>query len=436
MANNINIRQVKQRFGIIGNSPLLDRAIRTAVQVAPTDLSVLVTGESGAGKEFFPQIIHQYSSRKHNPYIAVNCGAIPEGTIDSELFGHKKGSFTGALADRKGYFEEADGGTIFLDEVGELPLSTQARLLRVLETGEFIAVGASVANKTDVRIVAATNVNLIEAVQRGKFREDLLFRLNTVPIVIPPLRDRAEDAPLLFRKFASDSAEKYCMPTLRLSPEAEEAVKNYRWPGNIRELRNVAERMSVLEEERTISAETIRKYLPENAFQDLHPVLLSHVKGQESNSFTSEREILYQVLFDMKKDMNELKGLVQGIMDGQIPVSQGGHDIDQILHHSAKSPISTDQIFGTSTSDTSQPITYIEPHEPEVDDAEIIPEDDLSRKDVVLPISEAEAELVRRALVKFGPKNKKEAAEALGISERTLYRKIKEHNINIDEIEG
>lgn len=440
MANNINIRQVKQRFGIIGNSPLLDRAIRTAVQVAPTDLSVLVTGESGSGKEFFPQIIHQYSSRKHNPYIAVNCGAIPEGTIDSELFGHKKGSFTGALADRKGYFEEANGGTIFLDEVGELPLSTQARLLRVLETGEFIAVGASTPNKTDVRIVAATNVNLTEAVQKGKFREDLLFRLNTVPIVIPPLRERAEDAPLLFRKFASDSAEKYRMPTLRLTPEAEDVVKSYRWPGNIRELRNVADRMSVLEEERSVSAEVIKGYLPQDAFTDLHPVLLSHFENTDSKNFSSEREILYQVLFDMKKDMNELKSLVQGIMDGQIPVSAAQPEAGHILHHSTEPANIDPGFYNNASGQDSNSISYfdkrIESHRPIVDVAEIIPDED-SKEDVeIVSISEAEAKLVKKALQKYGPKNKKEAADALGISERTLYRKIKDYNINVDEIEG
>ncbi len=270
---NVDIQSIKRRFGIIGNSPLLDRAIEVAVQVAPTDMSVLIMGESGVGKENFPKIIHQYSARKHRQYIAVNCGAIPEGTIDSELFGHRKGSFTGAVSDRKGYFEEASGGTIFLDEVGELPLPTQARLLRVLESGEFIPVGSSQPQTTDVRIVAATNVDLKEAVAKGRFREDLLFRLNTVPIVIPPLRNRADDIPLLFRKFAADSADRYQMPPLRLSDDAREFIKRYRWPGNVRELKNITDRISILESERLIDASVLERYLPEDAKMPLHPVL-------------------------------------------------------------------------------------------------------------------------------------------------------------------
>ncbi|GAD07742.1 ATPase AAA [Porphyromonas crevioricanis] len=417
MATNIDLRQVKQRFGIIGNSPILDRAIRIAVQVAPTDMSVLVTGESGAGKEFFPKIVHQYSSRKHNPYIAVNCGAIPEGTIDSELFGHRKGSFTGALADRKGYFEEANGGTIFLDEVGELPLSTQARLLRVLESGEFIPVGASVAYKTDVRIVAATNVNLRDAVAKGRFREDLLFRLNTVPIEVPSLRDRSEDIPLLFRKFALDTAERYQMPTLRLSSEAETVVCSYQWPGNIRELRNVAERMSVLEEERMVSADRMKAYLPDSAFADRHPVLLRSQAHSESHSFGSEREILFQVLFDMRKDMNELKDLVQDIMQGRVPITSVHGD--SLMEHS------------TTHHRESKPIMLIDTdREGEAEEAALWQEEgEKFAEKSLTTIAEAEAQLVRLAMERYGVKNKKAAADALGISERTLYRKLKEYDI-------
>ena len=314
----VDVQQIKQRFGIIGNSPGLNRAIDVALQVAPTDLSVLITGESGVGKETFPQIIHQNSPRKHGQYIAVNCGAIPEGTIDSELFGHEKGSFTGALADRKGYFEVADGGTIFLDEVGELPIPTQARLLRVLETGEFIKVGSSKVLKTNVRIVAATNVNLIQAVADGKFREDLYYRLNTVPIQIPPLRERPDDIILLFRKFAGDCAEKYRMPPVRLDDEARQLLTSYRWPGNVRELKNITERISVIEENRDITADVLRLYLPDLNVEK-YPVL---VKKQDNDQkfFNSEREILYQVLFDMKKDVNDLKKLVHDIMGGKMPM--------------------------------------------------------------------------------------------------------------------
>ena len=318
MMIKVDVQQIKQRFGIIGNSPGLNRAIDVALQVAPTDLSVLITGESGVGKETFPQLIHQNSPRKHGQYIAVNCGAIPEGTIDSELFGHEKGSFTGALADRKGYFEVADGGTIFLDEVGELPTPTQARLLRVLETGEFIKVGSSKVLKTNVRIVAATNVNLVQAVADGKFREDLYYRLNTVPIQIPPLRERPDDIILLFRKFAGDCAEKYRMPPIRLDEEARQLLTSYRWPGNVRELKNITERISVIEEDRDITASILRLYLPDLNVEK-YPVL---VKQQENDQkfFNSEREILYQVLFDMKKDVNELKKLVHDIMGGKMPM--------------------------------------------------------------------------------------------------------------------
>ena len=302
------IQQVKLRFGIIGNNESLMRAIDIAIQVAPTDLSVLITGESGVGKESFPQIIHQYSRRKHGQYIAVNCGAIPEGTIDSELFGHEKGAFTGAIGERKGYFGEANGGTIFLDEVGELPLPTQARLLRVLESGEFIKVGSSKVEKTDVRIVAATNVNLRQAIAEGRFREDLYYRLNTVPIQIPPLRERGEDVVLLFRKFASDFAEKYHMPAIQLTDDAKQMLLSYTWPGNVRQLKNITEQISIIETNRDITAAILKNYLPE---QEQHLPALS---GKREKSFESEREILYQVLFDMRQDVTELKKLVHSIM--------------------------------------------------------------------------------------------------------------------------
>lgn len=389
------VQQIKQRFGIIGNSPGLNRAIDVALQVAPTDLSVLITGESGVGKENFPQIIHQYSQRKHGQYIAVNCGAIPEGTIDSELFGHEKGSFTGALADRKGYFEVADGGTIFLDEVGELPLPTQARLLRVLETGEFIKVGSSKVQKTNVRIVAATNVNLVQAVSENKFREDLFYRLNTVPIQIPPLRERAEDIVLLFRKFASDCAEKYRMPAIRLEEDARQLLLAYRWPGNVRELKNITERISVIEEKREITADVLRLYLPNVSVEKL-PVLVK--QESEQKFFNSEREILYQVLFDMKKDVNELKKLVHDIMGGnmQMPVSD--------------EPTYTHPLHTVHTVSTSP-----------IQEAEAVEEESLS-------LEEVEKEMIRKALERHNGRRKNAAAD-LKISERTLYRKIKEYNL-------
>lgn len=390
----IDLQQIKQRFGIIGNSVGLNRAIDVALQVAPTDLSVLITGESGVGKEVFPQIIHQNSARKHGPYIAVNCGAIPEGTIDSELFGHEKGSFTGALADRKGYFEVADGGTIFLDEAGELPLPTQARLLRVLETGEFIKVGSSKVQKTNVRIVAATNVNLVQAVSDGKFREDLYYRLNTVPIQIPPLRDRSEDIILLFRKFASDCAEKYRMPAVRLDDDARQLLTSYRWPGNIRELKNVTERISVIEEKREITADILRQYLP-NVNVAKYPVLVK--QENEQRSFNNEREILYQILFDMRKDVNDLKKLVHDIIGGTVPVS-----------------VDKDESFAS----TIHPVTTIHPP---VQEAETVEEESMSLEDV-------EKDMIRRALERHNGKRKNAAAD-LKISERTLYRKIKEYNL-------
>ena len=385
-----DLQPVKQRFGIIGNDAGLNRAIDVALQVAPTDLSVLITGESGVGKEIFPQIIHQNSPRKHKQYIAVNCGAIPEGTIDSELFGHEKGSFTGALADRKGYFEVADGGTIFLDEVGELPSSTQARLLRVLESGEFIKVGSSKVQKTDVRITAATNVNLAEAVQQRKFREDLYYRLNTVPVQIPALRERPEeDILLLFRKFASDCAEKYQMPPVILEEDARLLLLKYRWPGNIRELKNVTERMSVIERERTITAGELRMYLPNLEMEKL-PMLIT--KESTQKVFNSEREILYQVLFDMKKDVNDLKKLVHDIMSGNIQMA--GENNDHYAHSIHSVP----------------PIQEIETVEES------------------LALADVEKEMIRKALEKHHGR-RKNAATDLKISERTLYRKIKEYGL-------
>lgn len=392
------VQQIKQRFGIIGNTPVLDRAIDVALQVAPTDLSVLITGESGVGKETFPQIIHQNSARKHGTYIAVNCGAIPEGTIDSELFGHEKGSFTGALADRKGYFEVADGGTIFLDEVGELPIPTQARLLRVLESGEFIKVGSSKVLKTNVRIVAATNVNLIQAVGEGKFREDLYYRLNTVPIQIPPLRERgAEDILLLFRKFSGDCAEKYRMPTIRLDDEAKGLLTSYRWPGNVRELKNLTERISVIEENRDITGAVLRQYLPNLNMEKL-PVLVKN--DSEQKIFNSEREILYQVLFDMKKDVTELKKLVHEIMTGAMPMAQGE---ETAFSH----PITT-----------ARPMPVVDSPIQEVED---VVEETLS-------LEEVEKEMIRKALERHNGRRKNAAAD-LKISERTLYRKIKEYDL-------
>ena len=390
----VDVQQIKQRFGIIGNSPGLNRAIDVALQVAPTDLSVLITGESGVGKETFPQIIHQNSPRKHGQYIAVNCGAIPEGTIDSELFGHEKGSFTGALADRKGYFEVADGGTIFLDEVGELPIPTQARLLRVLETGEFIKVGSSKVLKTNVRIVAATNVNLIQAVADGKFREDLYYRLNTVPIQIPPLRERPDDIILLFRKFAGDCAEKYHMPPVRLDDEARQLLTSYRWPGNVRELKNITERISVIEENRDITADVLRLYLPDLNVEK-YPVL---VKKQDNDQkfFNSEREILYQVLFDMKKDVNDLKKLVHDIMGGKMPM-----------------PVADETPY-------AHPIRPV--HSAPIQEAEAVEEEE------TLSLEEVEKEMIRKALEKHNGRRKNAAAD-LKISERTLYRKIKEYNL-------
>lgn len=415
------IQAVKQRFGIIGVSAALNRAIDVAVQVSSTDLSVLITGESGVGKEKFPQIIHQYSPRKHNAYIAVNCGAIPEGTIDSELFGHEKGAFTSATSDRKGYFEVADGGTIFLDEVGELPLSTQVRLLRVLEAGEFMRVGSSKVQKTNVRVVAATNLNMQQAIGEGRFREDLYYRLNAVPIHIPPLRERKEDTVLLFRKFAADFAEKYNMPVVKLTDDAQEMLKNYYWKGNIRQLKNITEQISVIEPDRTITADTLKRYLPDNEQATLPTLFRAH-NEQETKSFNNEREILYQVLFDMKKDMNDLKKLVNDIMSGE---AQPQNYTPQ-PYTPASVPATT---FATPEVQTQPDVINIVPtsgkqklmQNRQVEDTEEYIEESLSLVD-------AEKEMITKALERHNGKRKL-AAQDLKISERTLYRKIKEYGI-------
>ncbi len=415
------IQAVKQRFGIIGVSTALNRAIDVAVQVSSTDLSVLITGESGVGKEKFPQIIHQYSPRKHNAYIAVNCGAIPEGTIDSELFGHEKGAFTSATSDRKGYFEVADGGTIFLDEVGELPLSTQVRLLRVLEAGEFMRVGSSKVQKTNVRVVAATNLNMQQAIGEGRFREDLYYRLNAVPIHIPPLRERKEDTVLLFRKFAADFAEKYNMPVVKLTDDAQEMLKNYYWKGNIRQLKNITEQISVIEPDRTITADTLKRYLPDNEQATLPTLFRAH-NEQETKSFNNEREILYQVLFDMKKDMNDLKKLVNDIMSGE---AQPQNYTPQ-PYTPTSVPATT---FATPEVQTQPDVINIVPtsgkqklmQNRQVEDTEEYIEESLSLVD-------AEKEMITKALERHNGKRKL-AAQDLKISERTLYRKIKEYGI-------
>jgi DNA-binding NtrC family response regulator len=414
----MNTQQIKQRFGIIGLAPALDRAIDIATQVAITDLSVLITGESGVGKEAMPQIIHQLSARKHNKYIAVNCGAIPEGTIDSELFGHEKGAFTGAHDSRKGYFEVADGGTIFLDEVAELPVQTQVRLLRVLETGEFIKVGSSKVLKTDVRIVTATNVNIPQAIKKGDFREDLFYRLNTVPIHLPALRDRKEDIHLLFRKFASDFANKYNMPAVKLSPEAVELIENYRWKGNIRQLKNVAEQVSVIESSRNIDATIIQRYLPEG--DSSLPTLY---KGGDKQDL-SERDILYKVLFDLKGDVTELKNIVVGLMqNGGDGISSAANDSVlmqsvQRLYDNKKQPSKEEQKIYTPQILSKEENTNSSHN----DSDQEVEEESLS-------LADKEKEMITKALKKYSGKRKK-AADELGISERTLYRKIKEYSIN------
>ena len=419
------IQAVKQRFGIIGTSELLNRAIDIAVQVAPTDLSVLITGESGVGKENFPQIIHFYSHRKHGPYIAVNCGAIPEGTIDSELFGHEKGSFTGATADRKGYFEVADGGTIFLDEVGELPLSTQVRLLRVLEAGEFIKVGSSKTLKTNVRVVAATNLNMAQATRDGKFREDLFYRLNTVPIAVPALRERKEDIVLLFRKFASDFAEKYRMPAVKLTDDAKLLLSNYYWNGNVRQLKNITEQISVIEQQREISAQILRIYLPKDEMERL-PALLSNSIG-DNKTFNSEREILYQVLFDMKKDMNDLKKLVHDIMTNQ-PADIQNKDL-----YPSTFVNQNDNFFNNPSKGVEIISEKSNRENVQIDDVDDFQDADeyhvLETNSSPVTLAEMEKQMIAESIRKFRGKRKL-AAKELAISERTLYRKIKEYGLD------
>lgn len=439
-----NIQQVKQRFGIIGVSQELERAIDTALQVAPTDLSVLITGESGVGKENFPQIIHQYSRRKHGPYFAINCGSIPEGTIDSELFGHEKGSFTGATATRKGYFESADGGTLFLDEVGELPLSTQARLLRVLETGEFIKVGSSKVEKSDVRVVAATNMNMVHAVEKGKFREDLYYRLNSVPIRVPALRDRKEDVALLFRKFAGDCAERYMMPSISLTDDAKELLQSYRWPGNVRQLKNITEQISVIEKERVITFEILQRYLPK---QEVGMVPLKPSQGETGGkTFVNEREILYQVLFDMKRDLNDLKQVVRDIIEKGADV-ESSTQADALLQEVPteedlyRLPVKySEEFLKSPLTPTSQTVDNKEEvqeatsyDEMDVQDAiEYDEQEELQHAagyvDEVMSLQEIERKAIIKALERHEGV-RRFAARDLEISERTLYRKIKEYNL-------
>lgn len=417
-----SIQAIKQRFEIIGNDPKLNRAVEKAIQVAPTDISVLVTGESGVGKESIPKIIHALSHRKHGKYIAVNCGAIPEGTIDSELFGHEKGSFTGALQTRNGYFEVADGGTIFLDEVGELPLTTQVRLLRVLENGEFIKVGSSKVQNTDVRIVAATNLNMFDAIKKEKFREDLYYRLSTIEINLPPLRERKDDIHLLFRKFAADFALKYKMPTIRLEEDAVELLQKYRWGGNIRQLRNIAEQISVLEQERNISARILKTYLPDIGSN--LPAVISDKKKQ--GDFSDEREILYKVLFDMKRDLNDLKKLTLELMES------GNHQKVQEEHEDL-----IDKIYGDEDEEKDIDLDELDEENREVLRISQNKPEDLEDKyyfaeeieeEETLSLQSKELELIKKSLERHSGK-RKSAAEELGISERTLYRKIKQYDL-------
>ena len=425
-----SVQATKQRFGIIGNDPKLNRAIEKAIQVSPTDISVLVTGESGVGKESVPKIIHALSHRKHGKYIAVNCGAIPEGTIDSELFGHEKGAFTGASATRSGYFEVADGGTIFLDEVGELPLPTQVRLLRVLENGEFLKVGSSKIQKTDVRIVAATNVKMVEAIEKGNFREDLFYRLSTVDINLPPLRERSEDIHLLFRKFASDFAQKYKMPTLRLDQSAIDLLLKYRWSGNIRQLRNVAEQISVLEQQREINAVTLSQYLP-NMSSNL-PAVISTKKAE--GDFSNEREILYKVLFDMQRDVNDLKKLTMELMktgNANKVQEENSSLIKKIYSQEQNNEAVLAAIVEDEPNDNpmankvevlDMPNSEAELRKGNYDFVEDVKEEES------LSLQEKELELIKKSLEKYDGK-RKDAADELGISERTLYRKIKQYDL-------
>lgn len=409
----MTVQEIKNRFGIIGSSPSLDRAIDIAMQVAPTDLTALITGESGTGKEVFPQIIHNLSTRKHGQYIAVNCGAIPEGTIDSELFGHEKGSFTGAHEARKGYFEVANGGTIFLDEVAEMPIATQARLLRVLESGEFIKVGASKVLKTDVRVVAATNVNIQQAIEKAKFREDLYYRLNTVPIVIPPLRERKQDIHLLFRKFATDFSSRYRMPTIKLNTDAEQLLANYYWQGNVRQLKNITEQISVIEKTRDINAEILLKYLPMVSKSSV-PMLFNN----SGNTEYSERDLLYKVLFEMKKDLTDLKKIVVDI------INSDGNLNNDIINNNSQTLKKLYQDVQTSDNNET---TSIQLHQPIIKQKEIVQMPPIEIEDS-LSLEDKELELIKKALQKHNGR-RKNAAKELGISERTLYRKINEHSI-------
>ena len=416
-----DLQAIKQRFGIIGNSPILNRGIEVAVQVAPTDLSVLITGESGVGKENFPKIIHAYSLRRHkkDSYFAVNCGAIPKGTLESELFGHEKGAFTDARVERKGYFEIADGGTLFLDEVGELPLETQAQLLRVLESGEFMRVGSSQIRKTDVRVVAATNLDMKRAISEGRFREDLYYRLNTVEIKVPALRDRAEDIPLLFRKFVVDFCQKYNMPTIQLSDEAMQLMKNYYWNGNVRQLKHTAEQLCVIETTRTITAETLRKYLPENEMQKGIALLGAHTQTNHE-TFMNERELLYKVLFDMKHDMNEMRQQLNGLLASSSTQP----------HRNTEMMVPQHTIYDT-TPIATLPIEEIQETEHEIEDisqpidAEV---EELPAEPKITSMDDMKREGIRLALLRNGG-NRKTAAAELNISERTLYRKIKEYGL-------
>jgi len=408
-------QQIKNRFGIIGHSPALNYALQVAEQVANTDLTVLIYGESGVGKEVFSQIIHALSARKHNPFIAVNCGAIPEGTIDSELFGHEKGSFTGAMDSRKGYFETVNGGTIFLDEIGEMPLGTQARLLRALETGEYIRVGSSKVQKTDVRVIAATNKDLYQGTQNARFREDLYYRLNTVPIRVPALRDRKEDIVLLFRKFSVDFAEKYKTSPVQLDDEAKATLLSYTWPGNVRELKNIAEQVSVLSKEKNIGAQELKRFLPENRQNSMLPVLASHSNGQQHQEFGSERDIMYKLFFDMKKDVTELKKMFL-----------------EILHNPSSAPAAAAytresllQEYHVPTKELEPPVLAPQPQPMIYNGSDI---HDHIEVEESLNIMDKEKELIEKALRKHKGK-RKDAASDLGISERTLYRKLKEYNI-------
>lgn len=407
----MDVQDIKQRYGIIGNSPLLNRAIDIAAQVAPTDISVLITGESGSGKEVFSHIIHQISPRKHGPFIAVNCGAIPEGTIDSELFGHEKGSYTGAIGERKGYFETVNGGTIFLDEIAEMPLGTQARLLRVLESGQFIKVGSSKVEKTNVRVIAATNVDVYDAVRAGRFREDLYYRLNTVPLKIPPLRDRKEDVYLLFRKFIADFTDKYRSPSIQLDGSAQQVLMNYSWPGNIRQLKNIAEQIAVLEKDRNITAQSLMAYIPQESGSNL-PMRINNMQKEDF----SERDILYKVLFDMKRDMTDLKKLVADIIENG-GVSSGHTGNSQVLNRLYQE-IELSENNNEPTLTIQRPVANNNDYN--LHDVEEVEES--------LSLLDKESDLIKKALKKHKGKRKL-AAQELGISERTLYRKIKELNL-------